>query len=142
MKLGERMKMLRKQKHINADTLAEKIGVSRSTIFRYEKGEIEKVPMAIVEKVADALDVSLPQLMGMREDTLDEIHNTASKLNSDRQKNVLNFAKGQLFDQQNEFPDTLAAHQADSKHIISDDEAKDISDYLDAAIDKHENRNK
>lgn len=29
---------------MSADELAEKLGVSRSTIFRYEKGDIDKVP--------------------------------------------------------------------------------------------------
>ena len=37
---GEQMKKRRKQLNMSADELAEKLGVSRSTIFRYEKGDI------------------------------------------------------------------------------------------------------
>lgn len=59
MNVGERMKAIRKQQGISADVLAEAIGVSRSTIFRYEKGDIEKLPIEVVAHVASALHVSL-----------------------------------------------------------------------------------
>lgn len=42
MTTGERIKARRKELGITADKVAEQIGVSRSTMFRYEKGEIEK----------------------------------------------------------------------------------------------------
>ena len=38
---GEQMKKRRKQLNMSADELADKFGVSRSTIFRYENGDIE-----------------------------------------------------------------------------------------------------
>ena len=38
MNVGERIKLRRKELKISADTLAERVGVSRSTIFRYERG--------------------------------------------------------------------------------------------------------
>lgn len=41
---GEQMKKRRKQLNMSADELAEKLGVSRSTIFRYEKGDIGELP--------------------------------------------------------------------------------------------------
>ena len=40
MNVGERIKIRRKELGYNADYLAKHLGVSRSTIFRYEKGEI------------------------------------------------------------------------------------------------------
>ena len=40
-KTGEQIKKRRKQLGMSADELAEKLGVSRSTIFRYEKGDID-----------------------------------------------------------------------------------------------------
>lgn len=45
---GEQMKKRRKQLNMSADELAEKLGVSRSTIFRYEKGDIDKVPVEYI----------------------------------------------------------------------------------------------
>ena len=43
MTIGERMKAQRKALKISADELAARLGKDRSTIYRYEKGEIEKV---------------------------------------------------------------------------------------------------
>lgn len=140
MNVGERMKNIRKKKGMNADQLAAEIGVSRSTIFRYEKGDIEKVPVDIVSKVADALDVDLTYLMGLKPDEITgEINKVVTSLHHDRQKKVLEYAQDQLTDQTRIMngPEALAAHQADPNHKINDQEAKEIGDYLDGEIDKY-----
>ncbi|MCI1894162.1 MAG: XRE family transcriptional regulator [Lactobacillus sp.] len=103
MNVGERMRAIRKQKKISADTLADAIGVSRSTIFRYEKGDIEKVPIEVVAKVALALGVKPQVLMGLKSTGLVEsIHDTVVQLHPDRQQNVYTYAEDQLKEQQNE----------------------------------------
>ncbi|MFD1399657.1 helix-turn-helix domain-containing protein [Lacticaseibacillus suilingensis] len=103
MNVGERMRAIRKQKKISADTLADAIGVSRSTIFRYEKGDIEKVPIEVVAKVALALGVKPQVLMGLKSTGLAEsIHDTVVQLHPARQQNVYTYAEGQLKEQQNE----------------------------------------
>ena len=103
MNVGERMRAIRKQKQMSADELARKIGVSRSTIFRYEKGDIEKVPIEIVAKVADALDIKPEQLMGLKPASIaDSVHNIVTRLHPARQKKVYNYADDQLKQQQNE----------------------------------------
>lgn len=100
MNVGDRMKSIRKQQGISADQLAESIGVSRSTIFRYEKGDIEKMPIEVVANVASSLHVSLIDLMGMSNDSISEkITEIVSKLNPDRQQNVYNYADNQLKEQ-------------------------------------------
>ncbi|MEE6757441.1 LexA family transcriptional regulator [Limosilactobacillus reuteri] len=96
------MKSIRKQQGISADQLAESIGVSRSTIFRYEKGDIEKMPIEVVANVASSLHVSLIDLMGISNDSISEkITEIVSKLNHDRQQNVYNYADNQLKEQNN-----------------------------------------
>lgn len=108
MNVGERMKTIRKQKGISADSLAAKIGVSRSTIFRYEKGDIEKVPIEVVAKVADALDIKPAVLMGLKADTVvDKIHDTVVQLYPERQQKVYTYAEKQLNEQQN--PDNVVS---------------------------------
>lgn len=103
MNVGERMRVIRKQKQMSADELARKIGVSRSTIFRYEKGDIEKVPIEIVAKVADALDIKPEQLMGLKPASIaDSVHNIVTRLHPARQEKVYNYADNQLKEQQNE----------------------------------------
>lgn len=64
MNVGEKIKLRRKELKISADDLADAVGVSRSTIFRYEKGDIEKVGPEVLKKIADKLRVSPADLMG------------------------------------------------------------------------------
>lgn len=68
MATGERIKYKRKEQRISADMLAKKIGVSRSTIFRYENGDIEKVTLRSLEPIARVLNTSVAYLMGWEDD--------------------------------------------------------------------------
>lgn len=64
MSVGQNIKSRRKQLGMNAETLAEKLGVSPSTIYRYESGEIEKVDAAKLIPIAEALQTTPAYLMG------------------------------------------------------------------------------
>ena len=64
MNIGERIKRRRKELRMSADQLAEILGKNRSTIFRYEKGEIENLPLDILEPIAKALHTTPQYLMG------------------------------------------------------------------------------
>jgi repressor LexA len=64
MNIGQRIKLRRKKLGISADELACKLKLSRSTIFRYEKGDIEKLPVDILEPISKILNVSPSYLMG------------------------------------------------------------------------------
>lgn len=68
---GERLKERRKYLQLSADDIAVDLGVSRSTIFRYENGYIEKVPANILEKLADILHTTPAYLMGWSDDPHD-----------------------------------------------------------------------
>lgn len=104
MNVGERIKQRRKSMKMSADQLAERVGVSRSTIFRYEKGDIEKVGPDVLKGIAKALNTTPSFLMGW-----DEIQESKSKdleiisiyneLKTPRQKKVLNYADNQLKEQ-------------------------------------------
>lgn len=65
MTVGERIKARRKELGINAETLAEAIGASRATMYRYENGDIEKVPVQVLGPIADALNTTPAFLMGI-----------------------------------------------------------------------------
>ncbi len=67
---GERIRNRRKQLNISADALAEHLGVSRSTIFRYENGNIEKIPARILPDIAKFLQTSEAYLMGWNNSAL------------------------------------------------------------------------
>ncbi len=64
MSIGQRMKQRRKELRISADELAKRLGKDRSTIYRYEKGDIENLPIDILEPIAKALETSPADLMG------------------------------------------------------------------------------
>ena len=65
---GSRIKERRKSLGLSADDLADMLGVNRSTVFRYEKGDIEKLPAYIIPIIANALRCSPEYLMGWSDD--------------------------------------------------------------------------
>lgn len=68
MTTGNRMKSRRKELGIPVDTVAAALGVSVATVYRYESGEIEKVPGTILEPLAKVLHTTPAYLMGWTEE--------------------------------------------------------------------------
>nr|DAM28515.1 MAG TPA: Repressor protein CI [Caudoviricetes sp.] len=93
------MKLRRKQLKLSADVVAERLGVSRSTIFRYEKGEIEKLPTNILDDIAKILQTTPAYLMGWESDNVSSIETIYNQLIPERQSKVYNFAQHQLDEQ-------------------------------------------
>ena len=71
MTTGERIKARRKELGLSADQLANRIGVSRATMFRYENGAIEKVPGSVLAAIASALNIDPVYLLLGRSDDPD-----------------------------------------------------------------------
>lgn len=67
MTTGERMKQRRKELGLSAEKVAERLGVSPATIYRYEKGDIEKVPADSLTEIAKILQTTPAYLMGWEE---------------------------------------------------------------------------
>lgn len=67
MGIGDRIKQRRKALKMSADELGARIGKDRSTIFRYEKGDIENLPLDILEPIAKILQTTPQHLMGWEE---------------------------------------------------------------------------
>ena len=64
MTIGERIKNLRQKLGLSAEQLGEKIGKDRATIYRYEKNEIENLPITTLNPLAKALNTTEGYLMG------------------------------------------------------------------------------
>lgn len=62
--LGERIKQRRTELDMTQGDIASQIGVAISTVQRYEKGQIEKIKLPVVEAIAGALEVDLEWLIG------------------------------------------------------------------------------
>lgn len=60
--------MAREKADMSLNDVASKLGVNKSTILRYENGEISKVKAPIIEALADALRVSPHYLLGWEGD--------------------------------------------------------------------------
>ena len=61
------MKQRRKEIGFSAEKVAERLGVSPATIYRYEKGDIEKVPVDSLAELAKILQTTPAYLMGWEE---------------------------------------------------------------------------
>ena len=64
MTIGSRIKNRRKYLKMSADELGKRLGKDRSTIYRYEKGDIENLPLDVLEPIANALETTPQYLMG------------------------------------------------------------------------------
>lgn len=64
MNIGEKIKSLRKENEISVDFLAKELGVSKTTIYRYEDSTIEKIPLHIIDKLCEIFCVSPAEFMG------------------------------------------------------------------------------
>lgn len=64
MSIGNRIKQRRTELGLSMEQLGAKLGKCRSTICRYENGEIESLPLDILHPLADALKTTPAWLMG------------------------------------------------------------------------------
>lgn len=66
--VGTRIKERRKELNISAARLAERIGLSKATIHRYENGDIRNIKMPVLEAMAEVLAVNPLWLIGKTTD--------------------------------------------------------------------------
>lgn len=61
--IGNRLKAFRLGSGLSAEEIAQKLGISRTALYRFEKGEVAKIET--LENLADLLQVSVPTLLGV-----------------------------------------------------------------------------
>ena len=61
--IGNRLKAFRRGSGLSADEIARRIGISRTALYRFEKGEVVKIET--LEKLSELLKVSVPTLLGV-----------------------------------------------------------------------------
>lgn len=66
---GERIKEIRKKRGFTLEEVAEKLGISASTLSRYEGSQITKIPINIVDGLCTALGTTTAELMGNTSDS-------------------------------------------------------------------------
>lgn len=65
-----RMRKRREELNMSYQTLSEKVGISKSTLQRYETGYIRNMPVDKLEDIAKALCVSPSYLMGWEDESI------------------------------------------------------------------------
>lgn len=70
LEIYERIKERRKELGLSAETVAEKLGISPATMYRYEKNDIKKFPIDILKPLADVLHTTPSYLMGWSENVV------------------------------------------------------------------------
>ena len=61
--IGNRLKAYRLGSNLSADEIASQLGISRTALYRFEKGELAKIET--LERLAELLGVSIPTLLGV-----------------------------------------------------------------------------
>ena len=64
MTTGERIREIRKKRGFTLEEVAEKLGVSVSTLSRYESSQITKIPVTVIEGLCSALGTTSQEIMG------------------------------------------------------------------------------
>lgn len=65
--IGENIRRLRLKKGLSQTALAEAIGETRQTLWKYESGTVTNIPLAKVEALAEALDCVPAQILGWQQ---------------------------------------------------------------------------
>ena len=68
---GEIIKSLRKEKGLTQEQLGKLIGVQKSAIAKYERGEIVNLKRETIEKLANIFDVRPSFIMGMTDSSVE-----------------------------------------------------------------------
>lgn len=101
MTMGDRIKYLRESSGLTQDQLGEMIGVQKSAIRKYEKGEVENIKRSAIKTMADYFGVSpcflmwgtavdeKDRLVPKDEPKIEELIRLFSSLPEDAQEHIL-----------------------------------------------------
>ena len=67
MRIGERIRITRIKQGLTIEELATRLGKNKTTVYRYENGDIENLPLSILDSLANALNTTPAYLMGWSE---------------------------------------------------------------------------
>ena len=83
--IGDRIKQARLALGYSAEQVAAFLNVSPATVYRYENGDISKLPSKFIKPLAEFLCVSPSYLMGWTDENVSETPETADE--EDKPKN-------------------------------------------------------
>ncbi len=91
----QRIKLRRKELKLSYQELAERTGLSKSTLQRYETGDIANIPLSKIETLAKGLETTPQYIMGWVESPSHKSASAArlenSELTPDEDKQISDF---------------------------------------------------
>ncbi len=70
--LAQRIRIRREETGMTLQQVADAVGITKSTVQRYEQGAIERPRVPVVQSIAAALEVPAVWLMGESDERMDE----------------------------------------------------------------------
>ena len=99
MTIGNRIRDKRMELGLSVDDLAAMLGKNRATVYRYENGNIENLPIGVLEPLAHALQTTPGYLIGWTEDDYDwdrDLDNRLAAVAGDRWEELVKQNHGDL----------------------------------------------
>lgn len=90
---SKRIKELRLKNGLTQEELADKLGLKKSAIAKYENGRVENIKRSIIQKMSNIFDCSPAYLMGWDEST-----NDTFDLSEFEKQLVVNYRKADALD--------------------------------------------
>ena len=75
--VGENIKYYRKNIQMTLKELSKRVGIAEGTMQKYEAGNITRVDIEMISKIADALNVKPEQLTGWTKEKSPVIHSSS-----------------------------------------------------------------
>lgn len=67
--IGDRIKQKRLEQGLSVEQLANRLGKNKAAVYRYENGDIENLPISILDPLSKALNTSPVELLGWDDST-------------------------------------------------------------------------
>lgn len=137
--IGNRIKYARDLRGATLDDIAKKVGVTKSTIQRYEAGKITTIKLPVVEAIAIALNVNPSWVVGKSDEMelpsqkipkimqyYDQLNDIGKHVATERVKELTEVARYVKEDT----PDYLKPQAAHNDHINEEGELEKMQDDL------------
>ena len=139
-KMAKRIKERRIKYGLTQEELAEKLGLKKSAIAKYENGRVENIKRTTIEEMAKIFECNPSYLMGWAESDInkssaskqpnisfveEEMLSSFSQLNGDNKKKSINYTNSLLSAQQME-DELLAAHSRTDVDHTPDGQKHDL----------------
>lgn len=92
MTKGRRIREKRESLRLSQTELANKIGVSKQTLYKYENDIVTNIPSDVIERLSDNLGCSPSYIMGWEnKDIIVEFTQKFKQLSQEQQEDVINY---------------------------------------------------